>query len=538
MKQTRRAARRRKVMRQRMIIGGSALALVILAFVIWILVLKGRVDQVPKDVIWNNIYIDDIDVSGMKADEAKAAIEARLTELAATTVILDVEEVHEEVTLDALGFCMRDVEQLVQDAVAYGKEGTVFKRHKLLKALKREKQVFPVVYAVHEEEIAKTIEKRIPHLENEAKDATITREYGEFVIQDEEKGLMVDVSASTKVIVEYFNTQWKKDGGTIALVTKEGEPKVTRADLETIEDLLGSFTTYCGVGGGRVQNIVTGVQHINGAVLMPGEEYSANAAMEPYTEENGYAEAGSYENGAVVQSMGGGICQVSSTLYNAVLLSELEIVERYAHSMLVGYVKPSMDAAIAGDYKDLVFKNNQDTPVYIEGYVSDGNVYFNIFGQEKRATDRSVEYESEVLEETPAKKKFVASQDEIGTLELDTAGHDGMKAKLWKVVYENGKEVSRKVMNNSSYRMSEATYRVGVATDHAEAKALVKNAISSQNEAKIKAAISEAQKLIDEAKKADKKDDKKDTPQDETPDADKPKDEESEDENSSEETTE
>ena len=93
-------------------------------------------------------------------------------------------------------------------------------------------------------------------------------------------------------------------------------------------------------------------------VLYPGDTFSAYEVVSPFTEENGYYMAGSYLNGKVVDSLGGGICQVSTTLYNAVLLAELEIVERAPHSMIVNYVEPSSDAAIAGTYKDFKFKND------------------------------------------------------------------------------------------------------------------------------------------------------------------------------------
>ena len=85
---------------------------------------------------------------------------------------------------------------------------------------------------------------------------------------------------------------------------------------------------------------------------------------------NGYANAAAYENGQVVDSIGGGVCQISTTLYNAALLAEMEIVQRQNHSMIVTYVDPSNDAAIAGTYKDLKIKNPYDTPIYIEGYTS------------------------------------------------------------------------------------------------------------------------------------------------------------------------
>ncbi|MEE1315363.1 MAG: VanW family protein [Faecalimonas sp.] len=502
MKKTRRSVRRRRKQQRVLLLAGIAVGVCLLIFLAVYLTLRAQVNKVPADAICENVYIDEVDVSGMTAKKAEAAVKEQLADYQVTTVKLSAEEVSAEVSLKDLGFSVKDIDKLVKQAISYGKSGSVWKRYGEMKALKEEKKVIPVTYEVNDKAIADTIEKKMPHLDGEAKNATIVRKDGAFVITDEAEGVMIDSTESAQVIRDFFQKKWKKDGGTIALVTKVDVPRIKRADLETIGDLLGTFTTNCGYGGGRVQNIKSGAAHINGALLMPGEEYSANAAMEPYTVENGFAEAGSYENGKVVQSMGGGICQVSSTLYNAVILSELEIVERAAHSMLVSYVKPSMDAAIAGDFKDLKFKNNQATPIYIEGYVSGGNITFNIYGKETRPANRRVAFEHEVVSTTPAGKKFEASQDAIGVLKKASSGYDQMKANLWKIVYENDVEVSRKVANNSSYKSSPAIYHVGIASDHAEAAAVVNNAIASQDEATIQAAIAQAQQMIAAAQAA------------------------------------
>ena len=138
-------------------------------------------------------------------------------------------------------------------------------------------------------------------------------------------------------------------------------------------------------------------------------------------------------SGKVVQSSGGGICQVSTTLYNAVILAELEVTQRQPHSMLVDYVKPSMDAAIAGDYKDLKFKNNTETPIYIEGYISGGNLTFTIYGKETRNANRSIEFVSETLSTTPAGKKFVESGDSLGVMTKSGSGHTGKTARLGRL---------------------------------------------------------------------------------------------------------
>lgn len=480
----------------------GAVAVLLIGFGIAYASVKSYVNKVDKNTIHKNVYIAGIDVSGMTKEEAKTALEAKTAEYQAQKLILDVEGETVEITMAELGLTIQDGEQLVDEAVAYAKDGGVWSRYKKMKKLEKEKKELSVNYQIDSTLIEGVIEEKVRPLEDTAKDATITRKNGQFVITDEVQGKEVDLEASIQAIEDYFTGNWQEKDGKILLVSKLDEPEVTRAQLEEIQDVLGSFTTYCGVGGGRVQNIQSGTKHINGALIMPGEEYSANAAMEPYTTENGFTNAGSYENGQVVQSMGGGICQVSSTLYNAVILAELEVTERAAHSMTVGYVDPSMDAAIAGTWKDLKFKNNTDTPIYVEGYITGGNLTFKIYGKETRSADRTVKYESEVLSTTSPDKKYVATTGgTFGAITRTDAGHTGMKARLWKIVRENGKEVSREVINNSSYMASDATYSVSINTKNAEAKALVQNAIATQDEGKIKAAISQAKAIIKEAEK-------------------------------------
>jgi hypothetical protein len=216
-------------------------------------------------------------------------------------------------------------------------------------------------------------------------------------------------------------------------------------------------------------------------------------------QENGYLEAGSYLDGQTVQTYGGGVCQVSTTLYNAVILAELEITERWAHSMTVDYVKPSMDAAISEGYKDLKFKNNTDAPIYIEGYTTGGKLTFAIYGKETRPEGRKISYVSEIVSKTAAKKKFVASSDAVGVLSKTVSGHDAVKAKLWKVVTENGVEVSRVEVNSSNYQSSTAQYKVGTGTDNAQAKSVLTEAIKSQNEDTIRSAITRAKDIISAA---------------------------------------
>ena len=245
----------------------------------------------------------------------------------------------------------------------------------------------------------------------------------------------------------------------------------------------------------RIQNLKTGVEKLSNIVLMPGEVLSVEERTKPYTPENGYVMGGSYEGGRVVESYGGGLCQVSTTLYNAVIYAELEIVERYPHSMIVDYVSPSRDAAVAEGYLDFKFKNNYDTPIYIAGGIDETNqLYFKIYGKDTREEGRTVEYESEILSTEEPGVTYEANSDlPLGSIQPVSSAHMGTEAMLWKVVYQNGEEVSREAFNNSSYQAADTISAVGIMSDNPDAVALVQNAIATQDEAQIYAAIAAVQ---------------------------------------------
>ena len=290
-----------------------------------------------------------------------------------------------------------------------------------------------------------------------------------------------------------MNGKWDYKTFTLDMEFKTDKPDITSADLKVIQDELGKFATNAG-GGTRWKNLEPGVGKINGLVVMPGEEVSVHDVTAPYDKEHGYVAAGSYENGQVVETYGGGICQVSSTLYNALLYAEVEIVKRYPHSMMVSYVDPSRDAAIAGDVKDLVFKNNYDTPIYIKGEIDSSNqLTFTIYGKDTRKEGRIVKYESEVVSTTEYGTTYKEdSSAPLGSMTSGGSPHTGKEARLWKVVIVNGKEESRENINYSKYNKSDKIIKVGTKSDNPQASVLVRNAIVTQDAAKIQQAIAEA----------------------------------------------
>ena len=212
-------------------------------------------------------------------------------------------------------------------------------------------------------------------------------------------------------------------------------------------------------------NLTVGAAKINGHVLMPGETLSGYECLQPFTTANGYRTAAAYENGQVVDSVGGGVCQIATTLYNMALNAELEITQRQNHSMIVTYVKPSKDAAIAGTYKDIKFTNNYSTPVYVEGYTEGKKLTFTVYGKETRPANRRVEYVSETLGTTsPGEpQQIVDNSLAPGARVKVQSSHTGLRSRLWKVVYVDDVETERTLLHTDTYNASKAIYRVGPA---------------------------------------------------------------------------
>ena len=292
-----------------------------------------------------------------------------------------------------------------------------------------------------------------------------------------------------QAIENYIANEWNKENGRITLPVETDYPRGSEEELSRVKDVLGTFTTsYATSNGNRSQNISNGASLINGTVLYPGDSFSTYEVVSPFTRDNGYEMAGSYLNGQVVDSLGGGICQVSTTLYNAVLLSELEVVERSNHSMIVTYVDPSADAAIAGTYKDFKFKNNTDAPIYIEGATAGKQITFTIYGEETRPANRTIKYVSQTLSTTDPGAVIVADPGQPIGYRVVSGAHRGVVAELYKHVYVDGVEESVTKVNKSSYNASPRTVVIGVAGDPDLSAELVE-AVATQDEGLVNAVL-------------------------------------------------
>ncbi len=458
---------------------------------LWLLSLEA---QAATDTIKTGVYAGELDLSGLTATQATYVIEQYVESLAQTQVTLLVtDDVEVHTTLAELGISWANPE-LVEEALNLGSTGNVIERYKVAMDLQYGGYVFDLVYDFDMNAIDSLV-SGCSIYNTDAVNATLTRVNGAFVVEDGQTGYHLDVETSIDRVYEYLTQTWQGGNFTVVLKMDAQEPENSAEDFAMVTDVLGTFTTsYSTSGSARSANVANGCSFINGLVLMPGEEFSTLETITPFTEANGYYPAGSYLNGKVVDSLGGGICQVSTTLYNAVLLAELEVTERSNHSMIVTYVDPSADAAIAeSSGKDFKFVNNTDYPIYIEGKTENKKITFTIYGHETRDTvNRKVTYESVVLETTYPESDtiYTDSSQAIGYIVTESA-HIGYKAQLWKVVTENGVEVSREQVNSSTYKMSPRSATVGTATSDATAYATLMAAIETASIDHIKNVIAQ-----------------------------------------------
>lgn len=485
------------------------------------------VKAAEETTIEEGIYIGNVDVGGMTEEQARSAVEEYVSGLMGITFTLQGETGSISMTAADMSVTA-DADAAVEEALSVGHAGSLINRYKTLENLKTQNLVLDMHLSVDKQATARKLYESADDLAVGAVDNSLTRENGQFQFVPGKEGIEVDIVNSVYAINEFLASGWNGSDNEISLVTKVVEPKGSQEELAQVKDLLGSYSTnFSSSGAGRAKNVTTGCSKVNGTILYPGEEFELCKTVSPFTQENGYELAGAYQNGTTVESFGGGICQVATTLYNAVIRAELEITMRYNHSMLVSYVQPSMDAAIAGNYKDLRFKNNTDSPIYIEGYCSGGIIYFNVFGKETRDANREISFESETVSTTDPKVEFkLDSSLPIGYWGVEQGAHTGCVAQLWKVVKVDGAEQSRELFNKSNYQASPKIVVIGTKGATEESLAALKTAVGTGDEATVRSAVSGLQSQEDADKEDQKKDDDKkdDNSSDDKKDSDNKKD--------------
>ena len=254
-----------------------------------------------------------------------------------------------------------------------------------------------------------------------------------------------------------------KEEYTIPLKITQPEIKIEDLGEEAFPDKLGTYTTrYDPTNKNRSNNLEISAEKIDGTIVLPGEIFSYNQTVGERTIAAGYKEAGAYAGGRVVQDVGGGICQTSSTLYNAVLYANLEIVERSNHQFLTSYVDAGRDATVSWGAIDFKFKNTRSYPIKIEAKVKNGVCEMSIYGI-KEDTEYEVIIQSDVLSYISYTTKY----EEDSTLQegkevVEQSGYTGCTSEAYRILKLNGKVVSKTLLSKDTYDPMTRIIRRGI----------------------------------------------------------------------------
>lgn len=334
--------------------------------------------------------------------------------------------------------------------ITKGKEGIVIDTDKLLESIKNElkdiniKEQIIEIPVLNKEPEKIDIDKIHDEIYKEAKDAYYTK--NPFAVYPEVEGVDFNVEEAKALLEE------EKEEYIIKL--KITKPKVTISQIgsEAFPDQLATFTTRFDVSDvDRSTNLKIACQKINGKVILAGETFSYNKALGARTAAAGYKNGKIYEAGQVVDGIGGGICQISSTLYNSVLLADLEIVERRNHQFVTSYVGPGRDATVVYGVTDFKFKNTRQYPVRISATAQNGIATISIYGI-KEENEYTFKFSTKTIATIPFSVKYVEDESlNLGTEKVKQKGTNGLKTETYITKMLNGKVISTKLLSRDTY---------------------------------------------------------------------------------------
>ncbi len=402
-----------------------------------------------EDLIYSNIYIEEMDVGGLSKEEALNKISRRYDQqVKDININLFLNEYRKEISYQDIELTYLYGEAL-EKAYSVGRQGGLVNRLRdIYIAGKQGRNIY--LQSHYNEELLDTIIGEIDsEISREAKDAEIYRKSGEFVIVKEEIGLQLRKDTLKEKIMKSLNNFNNED---IEIPVNLITPRIKEEDLGLINLVIGEFSTaFNPEMKGRNTNIAIAASKINSCLLMPGDEFSFNGRTGPTGVAEGYQDAPVIVNGELVPGVGGGVCQVSTTLYNAVIRSNLDIITRRNHSLSVAYVPLGHDAAVAYNSLDLKFRNSLSFPVYIESFVYGNRVYARLYGERKN--DITVRLDTEILEVIEPNTEIIkSSQLALGEREIERGAKKGYRVNTYKVYLKDGKEIKREHISRDYYQ--------------------------------------------------------------------------------------
>lgn len=497
--------------------------LILLLFLLFISVIFSLINMGNNKII-NRVYIGDINVSNLSQEEAKEKIETWYKETALSNIELTYNELSENITIEQFDASI-NIDELIKKACQIGKSGNIIKDNYEILFTLLFKNKIELNIQLNNEKIDKKIEEinsKLPdalqksnyYIEEDnliikkgkkglqISSEELKKQLNEVIKKEENRKIIIPVNEITpeEIDIEKIYNEIKKEaqnayisqeplevhshvnGVDFAISLEEAKnileeqkeeyviplkitiPEITLNDLgkEAFPQILGTFsTTYNTSNQNRITNLKLASEKIDGTIILPGETFSYNKVVGERTIAKGYKEAAVYAGGKVVDGIGGGICQLSSTLYNSVLYANLEITSRSNHRFLTSYVTAGRDATVSWGTIDFCFKNTRSYPIKITSKVKNGVVTTSIYGI-KEEKEYEVVIESKVTEVIPYSTKYVKDstlkEDEE---EIVQYGANGAKSETYKIVKYNGIVVSREQISSDIYSPLERIVKRG-----------------------------------------------------------------------------
>ena len=347
--------------------------------------------------------------------------------------------------------------------ISKGKAGVVIDENAFLEIIKYElknidsngdqKLEIPVV---NKEPEAINIEKIHDEICKEPQDAYFTK--NPFAVYPEVKGISFDLEKAKEMLKE------DKDEYVIKLTITNPKVTLDKIGPEAFPDKLATFSTRYDVSDkDRTTNLELACNKINGTVVLSGDTFSYNKVVGARTAGAGYKNAKIYEAGKVVDGIGGGICQISSTLYNAVLNANLEIVERKNHQFVTSYVEPGMDATVVYGLTDFKFKNTRQYPVRVVATAKNGIATVTIYGI-KEDKEYTFKFDVKRVATIPSTTEYIDDSTlPAGTEKVEQKGTNGIKTETYMTKLLNGKAISTTLVSKDTYNAMTRIIRRGTA---------------------------------------------------------------------------
>lgn len=416
-----------------------------------------------NNIIYPGVKIQDIDVSGKSIDEAKKMVSDKYQAVVGDKKVnVQVMGKNYSISYSKLN-AQYNIDKVTAEAFNYGKNLSTYDRYNLIK--KPQQKDIKISFTYDKKPLDEFINNIKKDVNKDAVNAAITKSGSGFQITPDSDGYKLNDAELKNKITAAIDAI----GGTITTDTnvqatvETVKAARTKEKLQKINTLISTFNTSYGPisSPGRAINIQLATKAISGLVLMPGESFSFNGVVGERTAAKGYQAAPVDIGYSTGMGLGGGICQVSTTLYNAVLQAGIKATVRLHHTIPSAYVPLGFDATVDYGNLDYQFKNTLDFPIYIEGNSNNGIETFNIYS-DNSLTSKTYKVANNVYETIEPKVSYIDDPTlPAGTTRIDQNPSEGHRVKVFLQTYQNGQMISQDMIANDTYNAVDQVIRRG-----------------------------------------------------------------------------